>query len=533
MAKLTQYTSQATPNVQQAVYASNAMADYSMAPAQGLARVGQSIDAMGQIAESYQRSMDNIRSVEANNLLETTSLEIDKIKEDNPNNPDIWEEQVARKLSDFDRKLESITKDVSSQRRGLLESEAGAFRKNSMVKTQIDKAKTAAKIELGKMSAGYLNAVSSGNDNLASNYKAEMDARWNTHFGSVEEYKAYFDSLEQQGKAEYDRKVMGQHKDFIAGTIEGGAGSEESLDTVQKYIDSIKDPSDRQSLMEYAEYVNNRYKVDSTAKRDEVLGSVSTEWRKLFLEGKLTEEDIQSQAINVPYQFTQDADEMRDEWVGRVRDKNKAKAGGVEADNLDAVRTIVESETAVRNGDKTVKDHLKIIDENVGKLKNETAREFYKATDTLGEKDSEKYADALRIIETTRDAEMFLVSGKDTDKKKTQIAIKYAELKNRFLSEVKGKSPEESIAIAKQYFAEPMKKVTLSWFDRALSNETEERSLRALRGKAILEDNGIWGKVNDKTRESMLNMLKNGKQPDEIVSLVEKNMKDHKEAMSK
>lgn len=408
MAKLTQYTSQATPNVQQAVYASNAMADYSMAPAQGLARVGQSIDAMGQIAESYQRSMDNIRSVEANNLLQTTALEIDQIKEENPNNPEMWDTQIEKKLADFDRKMGVLTKDISSQRRGLIESESMSFRKNTQVRTQIDKAKTAAKIEWGKLSAMYASAVESGNDTMANNAVMEMDRNYNKWFGSAEEYDYAKKNIQETAQRNYEYKLRAIHQDALDGIIL--SGMQESV--AKQYIDAnVKDNSTKAELYRYTKNAYAQKEIDTLQISRTLFGQADKSLLEKLNNPKtpLTQSDIDSVANSLmnnpqmPEDRIGDVKEWRDGWISTFETNQKQRTAAdhnpAEYKSLTDRIVTATSETEINN---VLTDAVKLAAS--GKITDEEKKTIDSMASTFGKADfrqEQRYKSALERIKST------------------------------------------------------------------------------------------------------------------------------------
>jgi len=211
---LTQYNSQVPAPVAQPAYSGQYYV--SDAPAQMVASVGQSLGQVGNqivderrlktlMQEKYQSHLDDLKTMEANDILKVGSIEIQSIYENNP--PELWESMVSAKIKEITTKADKVNGYVSPERRDFLEKQLKSYEAIETAKMESLRLKEVKNRNLISLLAAIQQGEADGNGEQSSLAEQTLMGKWQDFYASADEARIAIGDARARGQAEFQEKI--------------------------------------------------------------------------------------------------------------------------------------------------------------------------------------------------------------------------------------------------------------------------------------------------------------------------------------
>jgi hypothetical protein len=413
MAPLTQYNSQVSAPVASPVYANNqpvstAAADMVGSLGQSLQRVGNQASDERQLKalmqEKYQSHLDDLKTMEANDILKVGSIEMQSIYENSP--PEDWEKLISAKAKEVSNRASKLTSYMSGERRDFVEKQLRSFENVEIAKMESLRLKEVKNRNHEALLASIQTGMSEGNKEQASTAKQALLDKWQDFgYASPDAALIAAGEAEQRGQNEFDVKMLDVTKNEIAAAVKYSPDS--AIDIAEAYSkENGLSESQTASMRSYASSISNQFKVDNRLVYDNIIGQAAQGFRKSFVNGTLTEQSIDEAVIKVPQEYQADLDNYLDSWRTRIRTRNESIAKG------EKIATDWQEKTRLKSMAKSV---------GIGAItKAEVERQTFDARQkkTIGDDD---VTEIMNLAETEREQRITKVMSREESQAKSQL----------------------------------------------------------------------------------------------------------------
>jgi hypothetical protein len=413
MAPLTQYNSQVSAPVSTPVYANNqpvstAAADMVGSLGQSLQRVGNQASDERQLKalmqEKYQSHLDDLKTMEANDILKVGSIEMQSIYENSP--PEDWEKLISAKAKEVSNRASKLTSYMSGERRDFVEKQLRSFESVEIAKMESLRLKEVKNRNHEALLASIQTGMSEGNKDQANTAKQALLDKWQDFgYASPDAAMIAAGEAEQRGQNEFDVKMLDVTKNEIAAAVKYSPDS--AIDIAEAYSkENGLSESQTASMRSYASSISNQFKVDNRLVYDNIIGQAAQGFRKSFVNGTLTEQSIDEAVIKVPQEYQADLDNYLDSWRTRIRTRNESIAKG------EKIATDWQEKTRLKSMAKSV---------GIGAItKAEVERQTFDARQkkTIGDDD---VTEIMNLAETEREQRITKVMSREESQAKSQL----------------------------------------------------------------------------------------------------------------